>query len=88
MYALQYGHYQGMPARYTYHVNLHERGTFYADVRDEDGATVYEIRSDDETGEVSQITDGFMRHVKDTDGLRDYLVSLEVLPQNSTLTEV
>lgn len=32
-----------------YFVNLDERGEFYADVRDEAGKTVYEIRSEDES---------------------------------------
>jgi len=30
-----------------YYVNLNERGSFYADVRDESGETVFEVRAGD-----------------------------------------
>jgi hypothetical protein len=67
-------------ARYEYVINLDERGEFYADVRTPDGDTVIEVRSDAETGEVDLVTDGFMNHARDTDGLEAYLKSHELLP--------
>lgn len=67
-------------ARFEYHINLDERGSFYADVRDACENTLYEIKSDDETGEIEQVSDGFMKHARDVDGLEKYLKQMEILP--------
>ncbi len=61
-----------------YHVNLNERGFFYADVRVDD-ETVFEIRG------FEMFEDGFMRHAEDLDGLASYLIGLGVLPVRSGL---
>lgn len=62
---------------YDYVINLDERGEFYADVREPDnGASIYFVRSDFETGEIEQVSDGFMKHKKDVAGLQLYLRSL------------
>lgn len=68
---------------YTYHINLDERGSFYADVRDADENTIYELRADG--CELQQVEDGFMRHSRDVDGLADYLVDLSIMPANASL---
>src|SRR5688572_28823338 len=64
-----------------YHVNLNERGSFYADVRDENDATLYEVRAGDELGEdeTDLVEDGFMRDLMDTRGLTEYLQSLGII---------
>ena len=68
----------GHNMKYTYHINLNERGCFYADVRDADGKTVFEVKGGDELpeGESSLVEDGFMRHLTDVDGLAEYMRSL------------
>jgi hypothetical protein len=38
------------PAEYTYHINLNERGSFFADVRDASGKTVFAIKAGNESG--------------------------------------
>jgi len=58
---------------YTYHINLDERGEFYADIRKNDDETVFEIKG-------SQIfEDGFMKNKKDMVGLKEYLVSHRIM---------
>ncbi|WP_240533969.1 hypothetical protein [Aeromonas veronii] len=39
---------------YGYYINLDERGDFYADVRDADGSTVFEIRAGESLGKTSR----------------------------------
>ena len=65
---------------YTYHINLDERGEFFADVRnDETGKTIFEIKG----YEIFQ--DGFMKNKGDIAGLKGYLVSLNLLKWNDIL---
>lgn len=70
---------------YGYYINTDERGDFYADVRNADGQTVFEIRAGDSLGEdeSSIFEDGFMRNKDDLPGLTDYLRSLGVIPQDA-----
>jgi hypothetical protein len=82
------------PATYMYHINLDERGTFYADVRNSSGKTVFEIKIDDSTdpnydhGDGGNIfTDGFMKHKHDMDGLRQYLIHLGVMSPKTRLVD-
>lgn len=65
--------------KFTYHVNLDERGQFYADVRDFEENTVYEIHGFD------IFEHGFMRHKEDIDGLANYLRALEVIPADGEI---
>jgi hypothetical protein len=65
---------------HTYHVNLDERGEFYADVRNESETTVYEIHGFD------IFENGFMSHKYDYSGLSDYLVELGVFKETDCLT--
>lgn len=76
-------------ANYGYYIDLHERGSFIADVRDAQGKTIYEVRAGNELGEdeTSLVDDGFMKHVEDIDGLQAYLIDLKLLqPGDQILT--
>lgn len=70
---------------YGYYINLDERGDFYADVRDADGSTVFEIRAGESLGEdeSSIFEDGLMRDKHDLSGLTEHLRSLGVIPQDA-----
>lgn len=70
---------------YGYYVNLDERGSFYADVRDAGGKTVFEVRAGNELDDdvSSLVDDGFMRDLRDTQGLTDYLRSMSVIPADA-----
>lgn len=68
---------------YQYHINIDERGEFSASVYslDSHGDWIKEVACID-----AQIfEDGFMRHKRDLVGLRNYLVDVEIIPENSTL---
>lgn len=70
---------------YTYHVNLNERGCFYADVRDGNDETVFEVRAGKslEDSESDPVEDGFMRDLMDTRGLTDWLRTLGIIGQTA-----
>ena len=72
---------------YTYYINLDERGSFYADVRDQNEKTVFEIRAGNELAEdeTSIFEDGYMRDARDVDGLTDYLRDLRVIPKTAVV---
>lgn len=72
---------------YGYYVNLFERGSFLADVRNEDGQSILEVRGGAELGEdeTSLIDDGYMRHFHDLAGLKDYLVGMGAMLPNDQL---
>lgn len=69
-----------------YMINMDERGEFSADVRDDSGKTIYEIKNDEE-GNVPEIEDGFMRHTTDIEGLEKHLKSLDIMPKKSHLVK-
>ena len=62
---------------YKYYVNLDERGEFNADVRAEDGTSVFEIHDIDHLYEL--VDGGFMQNKKDLGGLLDYLCGIGIL---------
>lgn len=72
---------------YRHVVDLDERGSYLASVRDEADRTVFEIRAGAELGEdeTSIFDDGFMRHRDDMDGLTEYLVHLGIIPAGSEI---
>lgn len=72
------------PGPMGYCVNLDERGSFYADVRDASGTTLFEIRSEDD-GSIAPVEDGYMKHKNDLAGLKDYLVELGILDKGAEL---
>lgn len=63
----------------TYHINLDERGEFYADVRNSSEETIFEIHGCD------IFEDGWMKHKHHTAGLLEYLIHLGLANHNSTL---
>lgn len=64
-----------------YFINLHERGEFHADVRNEQQKSILEIKD-------SWIfEDGFMKNTEDLDGLRDYLLSIGLIHKNDQLLD-
>jgi len=65
---------------FEYYINLDERGEFFADVRDSNGETVFEIHGFD------LFQYGILLDKYDVDNLTDYLVDLEILPLGSSLT--
>jgi len=69
--------------QFYYFVNLNERGCFYADVRDEQDNTVYEIFDVEHV--IDLIENGYVRHMADLEGLRDYLIEISVIPAGSIL---
>lgn len=71
--------YNQSPAEFQYFINLDERGSFYADVRNTSGKTVYEIKA----GNIFE--DGYMKNKYDLDGLKNYLVELGIMKPNQKL---
>jgi len=65
---------------FEYYINLDERGEFFADVRDSNGETVFEIHGFD----LFQF--GILLDKYDVDNLADYLVDLGILPIGSSIT--
>lgn len=65
--------------QYEYFINLDERGEFFADVRDPDGNTVFEIRG------FEIFEDGFMKHKHDLAGLENLLQASKVVPKGAAL---
>lgn len=71
---------------YQYHINIDERGEFSASVYslDSHGDWIKEVACID--GIDAQIFEyGFMRHKRDLVGLRNYLINIKIIPENSTL---
>ena len=66
-------------AKYFYHINLDERGEFFADVRNSRGKTFFEIHG------FEIFEDGFMRHKDDIFGLEDHLLNIRVMKDRDTL---
>lgn len=65
----------------TFHVNLDERGEYYADVRNAYDKTVFEIFGSE------IIEDGFMQSKSDLEGLKAYLVQLGIMTLDQMLVE-
>lgn len=71
---------------YEYHINLNERGMFYADVRDANEKSVYSIKigyGEDEDN--NPVENGFMKNLRDISGLEKYLKSLGVISRDSKI---
>lgn len=66
-----------------YYVNLDERGSFYADVRDIRDNTIYEVRSDD--GSVWEVEAGFMSDPHDLEGLAGYLAEMSIIAKGDEI---
>ena len=59
--------------KYEYFINLDERGEFNADVRDDQGKTVFEIVSYEHMRELMQ--DGYIANAYDLNSIYDYLLN-------------
>ncbi len=66
-------------ATFLYYVNLDERGEFYADVRDQEENTVFEIHGFD------LFDDGFLRNKEDLAGLKSYLEQFGIMKADDEL---
>jgi hypothetical protein len=74
-----------------YYINLDERGSFSADVRDAStGQTVYDIKAGAELGEDEQsiFDDGYMSDPHDVQGLLEYLKELGIVSPNAILKDM
>lgn len=73
--------------KFGYYIDLDERSCFYADVRDVNGKTIFEIRidSDDNDDESNIFEDGYMRDKNDILGLAKYLKDLGILKNNDVI---
>ena len=69
-----------MNMNYEYFINLYERGEFFADVRDTDDTTVFEIHGFD------FFEDGFMLNPGDIDGLYTHLINIGILRAGDSLS--
>ncbi len=76
--------------KFFYHINLNERGSFRADVRDENEKTILEILGGDEIphDSTSIFDDGWMRDYHDMRGLKEYLVHLDLIAPDDSLVFV
>lgn len=70
-----------------YYVNLAERGSFYADVRTQDGVTVFEFHAGASLpeGESSLVEDGFMSNERDVVGLEKYLKHMGIISKTARI---
>ncbi len=76
----------GASKTYEYHINLDERGLFYADVRDENDKSVYWIKIGyGEDKDNNPMEDGFMRHTRDIQGLEAHLRDVGVIGKNDKI---
>ena len=82
--------YNQPPVEFEYYINLNERGSFFADVRNSSGKTVFTIKAGNELeeGESSIFEDGFMKNIHDTDGLKEHLVQLGIMEPNQNLKDM
>lgn len=71
-----------LEANYWYYINLDERGTFAADVRDDGGNTVFEINTDEDPDFFEM---GWMKHGKDINGLEEYLQNVGIIKSGDRL---
>ena len=65
--------------QYEYYINLNERGCFFADVRDDEGETIFEIHGFD------IFEDGFMADLYDLGGLEGLLIEQGYIDKSDTL---
>jgi hypothetical protein len=77
------------PETFLYYINLDERGSFSADVRNTSGETIFEIKAGNELGEneSSIFDDGFMKDKNDLAGLTTYLRSLNTIGQSDKIVK-
>ena len=76
------------PRCYGWVIDLDERGIFRAHLENESGRTLFSLDNESSPdGAVDLVTDGFLRHGRDTEGLREYLVGIECLPATAVVLD-
>lgn len=74
------------PVIYKYYINLDERGMFYADVRNLNDKTIFEIKINPPYGVYDNIFEnGYMKHKNDLKGLEEYLKQLGIMEKRGIL---
>ena len=68
-----------------YFVNLDERGEFHADVRTENGTTIFEIEGITHLNEL--VEDGFIKHSRDLAGILAYIQDCRLADETDTLSK-
>lgn len=69
--------------KYTFHIVQNDENEFYADIRDEEGNTIYEINSSDEIEEI--INDILLTSSEAVQKLEQYLKDKEIIGQDDSL---
>jgi hypothetical protein len=69
---------------YNYIVDLDERGDFSAHVETAKGKIIFEM-STDQDGFLDLVEDGYIKHARDMQGLKSYLVDSGMIPEESQL---
>jgi len=64
---------------YGLYINLDERGEFYADVRDVNDKTVFEINTEEAE---DLVEGGFIKDPREPDEIESYLKDAGIIPQN------
>lgn len=67
---------------YGYYVNRSDIYDFYADVRNEDGQTIFEVKTAVEESVWEFSADEFMDHVNDIAGLQEHLIEMGIIRHN------
>lgn len=67
------------PQRYGYYINLDERGEFFADVRNSNEDSIFEING------LEIFDDGFMKNKNDIKGLQEYLIYLGIINKDDDI---
>lgn len=70
-------------ATFQYFINLDERGEFNADVRNEQGKTVYEI----DTAEAHWLFENYNINVNRKEQIQQYLIEMKLMKENDILVK-
>lgn len=80
---------EALPPLFGYYVNLDERGSFYADLRNEHGDSVYSVYGGNmiDEDDMSLVEMGYMTDFKDTSGLHEYLSEMGIIPKSAEVMD-
>jgi hypothetical protein len=65
-------------------IDLDERDYFQAHVEDEDGKDIINF-SNEEDGSFYMTEDGFMKNIRDMEGLKEYLVDCQLIDKDDEI---
>lgn len=75
-----------------YYINLDERGSFDADLRDMDDNSLMTVSNEEQDGEgndvqgeIGLVEAGYMKHGRDIDGLASYAIQMGIIPAGSVV---